>query len=1280
MTLIKAPGISSGRKILPLLLLLIWLASGVSGQVIRPVTGRRPPIQLEQVPRSAYLPGKILVKFSPLAGQVLPAKPLADSRGVVRFNIPAIDALNRFYKINRSARVYEQILHDPRQAARHHAWGLDRWYELDCPAGQDVPALVRAFARLGNLVEAVEPVYKIERYKSVAPLHPDRLDFVPNDTLFGKQWDFNNTGQQGGTPGKDIQAVPAWDIASGDSNVIVGVFDGGIQINHPDIAAHMWWGKGFNFVTNSSNLDADEHGTHTAGTIGAINNNGTGVSGIAGGNGSAASGVRLMSLEIFGPNSSASDVGAAYVWAADHGAAIAQNSWGYTQPDVYQQSVLDGIDYFTANGGGKVMKGGLVIFAAGNSNSNGNFYPGYYDRVIAVAATNNKDVRSYYSNYGNYVDISAPGGEQSYLNDPQGILSTTFNSGYEFLQGTSMACPHVSGVAALIISVAPGRFSADDVRSILLQTTDDIYPLNSSTYAGQLGTGRVNAYKALQLAQQLASRPVVQAPANFAVTMNCPDIQLSWTPNAASDEVMIAASYDGRFGIPLGNHAVGDSLSGGTVVVYKGTGSLAALPVPADSTLIYYRIWSVSAAGDYSYGQTVQIRTPFSIAGFSGTESGSQVLLSWTPQCPFGNVLVARSNTAQFGIPQGNLQAGQSIAGGGTVLYKGSASGAVDSFPQLGTNYYRIWPARTDSSFSPYYLDATACYGSIQAPVNEGFESNLFPPAGWRISNPDAADTWERTSAGHASGSFSATLRCYSYSGVGAQDYLLSPPIDATLSDSVYLSFARAYRQYDNNFADTLEVVVSTDCGAHFTSVWKKGGAELSTVLGTLTTSEYFPIPADWKQLKLDLKPFIGNASSFIAGFRSTNEFGQDIYIDEVNISVVRNPGTDARVSRILSPESRVCDQTFDPVLELANSGKDTLRSVRIYFRADQLPMDSIQWSGSLAFGQYDTLRLSDYGKSFLAGAYGPHQLLAFTRLPNGLPDDQPANDSASVSFILLQPRTTPLQESFESVNFPDNDWTLTSSGHDYSWERTTLAASDRQASVWIRNYRFSSQGGHDDLYSPLVQLASPDSVYLNFDVANAPAYYPGSTSIPLDTLEVLLTTDCGQTLHSVYKKWGQALTSTDPNFPPTYDPADTIGFIPKPNQWRKEWIDLTPWLQAGSRFQVIFRNTSNKGNNTYIDRVNFSTVTLPQRLKEKGYQISPNPFNGYFVIRHVVPPVHLVGLQVSNSLGQVLFRRSFQGNAASNIYVNMAQYARGMYEVKLIYDNKVITERIIKQ
>lgn len=571
----------------------------------------------------------------------------------------------------------------------------------------------------------------------------------------------------------------------------------------------------------------------------------------------------------------------------------------------------------------------------------------------------------------------------------------------------------------------------------------------------------------------------------------------------------------------------------------------------------------------------------------------------------------------------------------------------------------------------------------LPSPIVEGFESTTFPPVNWRIINPNSGSvTWARNTAGKKSGVASAFMDFYNYSSNLHEDFLLSSILDVNSADSVILSFERAYKPYSTSasFADGLAVVVSTDCGATFTEVWRREGTALATTAGT-TTSGYVPAAADWLNTRLDLKPFIGSATSVTIGFKSINRFGNNLYLDDINIKTFRLPFRDALIRTVTEPSGRLCARTLVPQLTIGNQGRDTLKNVKIMFRIGTGALDSISWTGALPNGGSALINFATYNKSITFATGGSYQFISYTKEPNGLNDENNLNDTTKIALTIFDPQPDPIKEGFEQSAFPPSNWSVASSGSAYTWERSTRAANEKTASATIRNYRFNSNGRKDDLYSPLVQIGSPDSVYLKFDVAHATAQYPGSTGTPLDTLEILLTSDCGKTFRSVYKKWGEDLTTVDKNFPQVYPNTDTIGFYPNSaSQWRTEWVDISKFVAANSKFQFVFRSSSNRGNNTFLDNIDISTITLPARLKQAGYMITPNPFEGSFVIRHLLPPANLRGLQVINSLGETVVARTFNGNASNYIPVDLSRYSNGSYQVKLVYDNKVITERIIKR
>lgn len=350
--------------------------------------------------------------------------------------------------------------------------GLHRWYQVQYAESIPLTKAQEGFGGIDGIL-SVEPVYEIRQENTVF-----------NDPELGKQWHYANDGSlsQNHTTGADINVKGVWErYTGGNRRVVVAVVDGGIDREHEDLKDNYIGGK--NFVTGGQ-VTAEEHGTHVAGTIAARNNNGTGVCGIAGGNaGSGADGVGLLSCQIFAGKKSA-DGAEAIVWAADNGAVIVNNSWGYdfeTREDA-KKSKISGplkaaVDYFVEYAGCDMdgnqkpdspMKGGLVVFAAGNDGWDVNPIC-QYEPVFSVGAIGPDFKRSSYSNYGSWVDIAAPGGEQSTRNNTL-ILSTLPGNKYGWLQGTSMACPHVSGVAALVVSHFGGNgFTVEMLQKRLLE-------------------------------------------------------------------------------------------------------------------------------------------------------------------------------------------------------------------------------------------------------------------------------------------------------------------------------------------------------------------------------------------------------------------------------------------------------------------------------------------------------------------------------------------------------------------------------------------------------------------------------------------------------------------------------------------------------------------------------------------------------------------------------------------------------------------------------------------
>lgn len=516
--------------------------------------------QTPQGGAGGYVEGVLHVQLQPelaehVQSAVLPSGVSRSGGAVVRTGIAPLDLVSQKVKATSMTRVFPYA---GKFEERHKKFGLDRWYEIRFSGDANMTLQAR------NLYKAVPGVQKVSRVPVMKPVGGERFKALSqtdqlrapkakttmpfNDPLLPSQWHYNNDGSIPGTvAGADINAFQAWGTkVTGSKDVLVAIVDGGFQVDHPDLKDNVWVNQaelngkagvdddnngkvddvyGFNFVINSADINAHEHGTHVAGTVGATNNNGVGVAGVAGGS-DGKGGVKMMVCQVFDNRSNLNaNFAGALVYAADMGANIAQCSWGSNIADEEDGAISEGIRYFNANGGGEKMKGGLCIFAAGNTSDEGNYYPGCMDDVVAVGSITATKEPAYYSTRGNWVDVSAPGG---LLDNGQqyGVLSTLPNSTYGYNEGTSMACPHVSGIAALILSKYGNKnFSSETLRTLLTTSVNDLYGYgNNAEYAGKFGSGYIDAYKALQGKEGAASNPV----ADFTITPSHDNALIEW--------------------------------------------------------------------------------------------------------------------------------------------------------------------------------------------------------------------------------------------------------------------------------------------------------------------------------------------------------------------------------------------------------------------------------------------------------------------------------------------------------------------------------------------------------------------------------------------------------------------------------------------------------------------------------------------------------------------------------------------------------------------------------
>jgi thermitase len=366
--------------------------------------------------------------------------------------------------------------------------------------GVPVEKAIREYSANPNVLYA-EPDYLVSLPTEQADNVPSTVESLelasmrtPNDPEFPLLWGLKNTGQAPfyGKSGADIKAPDAWGTTTGSSSVVIAIVDTGVDYTHPDLAANIWKNsgeipnngidddgngyiddiRGWNFVSASNDpMDDHGHGTHCAGTIAAVGNNNIGITGVCWN-------AKIMPLKFLNAsgNGKVSDAISAILYANRMGAQVISNSWGGTQ---YTQALKDAIDASPS----------VVVCAAGNSGQNSDKYPQYpaalsSSNVISVAATDNKDALAGFSNYGqSSVDLAAPG---------VNIRSTYKNGQYQYLSGTSMATPYVSGVAGLLKAANPSM-TKTQIKDRILNTVDKLSSLSGKVATG----GRLNAAAAI---------------------------------------------------------------------------------------------------------------------------------------------------------------------------------------------------------------------------------------------------------------------------------------------------------------------------------------------------------------------------------------------------------------------------------------------------------------------------------------------------------------------------------------------------------------------------------------------------------------------------------------------------------------------------------------------------------------------------------------------------------------------------------------------------------------
>lgn len=375
----------------------------------------------------------------------------------------------------------------------------------------------------------------------------------------------------------------------------------------------------------------------------------------------------------------------------------------------------------------------------------------------------------------------------------------------------------------------------------------------------------------------------------------------------------------------------------------------------------------------------------------------------------------------------------------------------------------------------------------------------------------------------------------------------------------------------------------------------------------------------------------------------------------------------DAAAKSINTPLQRICSPTISPVITLRNKGAETLTKATIYASINNGAVSSTtNWTGSLASLTETTVALN----GLTVPAEGTYVLTIVVSSPNGKADENTTNDTITLTFQYYLPLAPPLTQSFENAAFPPVGWDIINNDQRITWERTVAAAKAGSASALIRNFDYTVNGQKDYLRLPVMNIASADSAFMTFQVAAAVSD-TSSTGNAFDTLEVLVSKDCGATFTSLYKKFGKALITRSTPVVESFKPAS--------GDWRKDSVNLSSFINNGP-ILLAFVNTNQHENNIYLDDINVYSLTVNANLKTKGFMVTPNPTTGSIAVQFYPNPAFVKGINIFNSMGRMVLSQSINAAGRSAYYFNLGAFDSGVYYIQVVLGDKVITQKVLKQ